>query len=146
MLLDPGDAESAIFEGREAAEALMIDRCIVERRTGETVTDPVTGVVGDAWARVYPTESDIAAGNDGKCKVQGRTAVAIEPSAAGHQFTIEQLMLHLPVSAKSQADDRVTIVAATIDPDLAGAEFRLTELARGTYRTADRWNVEMVTA
>lgn len=127
-------AEAVTLRGRLAAEALMIDTCLVERSIGE-VTDPVTGVVTDGWETVY----------EGACKVQGRTAQATVPEAGGHAFTVEQLMIHLPVSAQSRLDDRVTIQSAAMDPDLVGAMFRLTELARGTYRTADRWNVELVT-
>lgn len=127
-------ASSATMRGRRKAESLMIDSCLVERSVGE-VTDPLTGVVSDGWETVY----------EGVCKVQGRQAQASSPVAGGHVFTVEQLMIHLPVSAQSRLDDRVTIVTATMDPDLAGATFRLTELARGTYRTADRWNVEAVT-
>lgn len=127
-------AEGITLRGRLAAEALMIDTCLVERYTGE-VTDPLTGVVSEGWETVY----------EGVCKVQGRQAQASSPVAGGHVFTVEQLMIHLPVSAQSRLDDRVTIVTATMDPDLVGATFRLTELARGTYRTADRWNVEAVT-
>lgn len=127
-------AEAVTLRGRLAAEALMIDSCVVERSIGE-VTDPLTGVVTDGWETVY----------EGVCKVQGRQAQASSPVAGGHSYTVEQLMIHLPVSAQSRLDDRVTIVIATMDPDLVGATFRLTELARGTYRTADRWNVEAVT-
>lgn len=126
-------ASDLTLRGREAAEALMVDACVVERSVGE-VTDPVTGVVTDGWATIY----------EGACKVQSRSAVATEPMAGGHRFTIEQLMVHLPVSAESRLDDRVTVTSAVMDPDLVGLRFRLTELARGSYRTADRWNVELV--
>ncbi|MGP9490055.1 DUF6093 family protein [Glutamicibacter sp. AOP5-A2-7] len=134
MLLDPGLAEAAIREGRIAAESLMVDACVVERDTGQTTTDPVTGKVVKVFETTYT----------GKCKVQGRSAVAVEPSAGGHVFTVEQLQVHLPVSAQSMLDDRVTVTVATVDEDLVGLVLRLTELARGTYRTADRWNVEMI--
>lgn len=127
-------AAIATRRGRQRAEYLMSDSCLVERSVGE-VTDPVTGVVSEGWETVY----------EGVCKVQGRQAQASSPVAGGHAFTVEQLMIHLPVSAQSRLDDRVTIMTATMDPDLVGATFRLTELARGTYRTADRWNVEAVT-
>lgn len=127
-------AESITLRGRLAAEALMIDSCVVERSTGE-VTDPVTGVVSEGWETVY----------SGVCKVQGRQAQASTPDAGGHAFTVEQLMVHLPVSAQSLPGDRVTVLSSAMDPGLVGLKLRLTELARGTYRTADRWNVELVT-
>jgi len=128
------DAQAVTLRGRLAAEALMIDSCVVERSVGE-VTDPMTGVVTDGWETVY----------EGACKVQGRATQATAPEAGGHAFTIEQMMVHLPVSAKSQLDDRVTVTSAVMDADLVGLQFRLSDLARGSYRTADRWNVELVT-
>lgn len=128
------DAEAITLRGRAAAEALMRDTCVVERR-GEDVTDPVTAEVTESWEPVY----------SGACKMQGRTAQAAAPVAGGHVFTVEQLMIHLPVSAGSMVGDRATIVTSTMDPDLVGLQLRLTELARGSYRTADRWNVELVT-
>lgn len=128
------NAESITMRGRAAAESLMRDTCVVERR-GDDVTDPVTGEVTESWETLYA----------GACKVQGRTAQAANPVAGGHAFTVEQLMIHLPVSAGSMAGDRATVVTSNMDPDLVGLQLRLTELARGSYRTADRWNVELVT-
>lgn len=129
------NADSITLRGRQAAESLMLDACVIERDTGATVTDPVTGKVVKVFETIYA----------GKCKVQGRSAVSLNQSAGGHVFTVEQLMVHLPVSAQSQLDDRVTVTVAHLDADLVGLKLRLTELARGTYRTADRWNVELVT-
>lgn len=129
-------AELITLRGREAAESLMTDLCLIERQSTEEVTDPVTGTVTFPVVEVYA----------GKCKLQGRQAQASEPSAGGHVFTVEQLMVHLPVSALSLTGDRVTVLSSAMDPDLVGLKLRLTELARGTYRTADRWNVELVTA
>ena len=129
------DVLSALPELQEATESLMIDSCVVERRSGE-VTDPVTGVVSDAWVTLY----------EGKCKVQGRSAVASERIAAGLLKVGEQLQVHFPVGQGFQLDDRVTIVSATLNADLAGNQYRFTENARGSIRTADRWNVEYLTS
>lgn len=128
------DAQAITLRGREAAESLMRDTCVVERSLGE-VTDPVTGEVSDGWEQVYT----------GKCKVAGDKTQAANPQSGGHVFMVEQLMIHLPVSVQSQLDDRVTVTEALLDSDLVGLKFRLSELARGSYRTADRWNVELVT-
>ena len=134
MLLNPGDATALTLQGRAAAESLMIDSCVVERLTGKT-TDPVTGVVSDQWDQVYA----------GRCKVQGRLAASTSPLSGEHVFTVEQLMVHLPIAAQSQLDDRVTIMETELDSDLVGLKLRLKDLARGSFRTADRWNVELVT-
>ncbi len=118
---------------REQAESLMLDSCTVSR-PGPNVTDPVTGAVTPSLTPVY----------SGACKVQGATAQAANPEAGGHAYVIESLQLHFPVSSQLQIDDVATITASTMDPDLVGSTFRLVELARGTFRTADRWNVELV--
>lgn len=130
------DVLAALPDLQEAAESLMIDECILERQTGDSVTDPATGAVTEEWASIYA----------GKFKLTGRVAQATSPEAGGHDFTVEQLMVHLPVSTASATGDRVTILATTLDPLLVGLQLRLTELARGSIRTAYRWNVELVTA
>lgn len=129
------DILGALPEFQAAAESLMIDSCAVERSTGAQVTDPVTGVVTDEWLQVH----------SGRCKVQSRTAVAAEPVAGGHRFTLEQLAVHFPSGVNLQLDDRVTITSTTLDSSLVGLKFRLTELPRGSIRTANRWEVELVT-
>src|SRR6185312_14774068 len=114
----------------------MRDQCTAARPTGGLVTDPETGVDEPQLAHVYPTPEQIAAGNPGRCKVQTTVAQAASPDAGGHQFTVENLQLHFPVSAELRTGDQVTITESW-DPQLVGLVFRLVELARGTYRTAD---------
>lgn len=128
-------AQELTLRARVAAEELMRDTCTAARPTGGFVTDPETGVDTPASESVYA----------GRCKVQTTVAQAASPDAGGHQFTVENLQLHLPVSAELRTGDQVTITESW-DPQLVGLVFRLVELARGTYRTADRWNVELVTA
>lgn len=125
--------EAMTLRGRKRAERLMTDSCTASR-PGPNVTDPVTGAVTPSLTPVY----------SGACKVQGATAQAASPEAGGHAYVIESLQLHFPVSSQLQIDDIATITASTMDPDLVGASFRLVELARGSFRTADRWNVELV--
>jgi hypothetical protein len=129
-------AQAAALRGRRAAESLMLDACTVGRPTGVLVTDPETGVDTPELLEVY----------SGACKVQSAIAQAASPEAGGHAFTVEQLALHVPVSSALKTGDVVTITAAAMDPDLVGLKFRLVELARGSLRTADRWNVELGTA
>lgn len=129
----PVSAESLTLQGRAVAESLMADSCTVQR-PGPELTDPDTGVVTPGLVEVYA----------GACKVQGATAQAASPEAGGHAFVVESLQLHFPVSSALRIDDVVTIDSSPMDPDLVGLKFRLVELARGTFRTADRWNVELV--
>ena len=128
-------AADLVLRGRAAAEALMVDECTAARPTGALVTDPGTGVDSPVSSVVY----------SGRCKVQSATAQAASPEAGGHAFTVEQLRLDFPASSSLRTGDVATITASELDPDLVGLAFRLVELARGTFRTADRWNVELVT-
>lgn len=125
--------EAMTRRGRRRAARLMIATGVAHR-PGPELTDPDTGVVTPGLVEVYA----------GACKVQGATAQAASPEAGGHAFVVESLQLHFPVSSQLKIDDVVTITASPMDPDLVGLKFRLVELARGTFRTADRWNVELV--
>ena len=129
------DPVSDIAEARADTESLMLDTCTVRRPTGALVTDPETGVDTPEMTPVY----------SGKCRVQSLTAQAATPVAGGHMNTVERLGLHLPVSSALRTGD-VAKLDTSVDPDLVGLEVRLVELARGSFRTADRWNVELVTS
>lgn len=118
---------------QEQAESLMLSTATAHR-PGQETTDPETGETTPGLTEVY----------SGRCKVQGATAQAASPETGGHAYVIESLQLHFPVSSQLFIDDVVTVTASPMDPDLVGLRFRLVELARGTYRTADRWNVELV--
>lgn len=120
---------------RAEAEALMTTTCTVGRSTGAFVTDPNTGV---DTPEVRPVVVR------GICKVQAATPQAASPEAGGAVYTVERLQVHLPIGDPVQAGDAVTIVANPMDPRLEGLVFRLTELVRGTYRTAQRWDTELI--
>lgn len=125
---------------RAAAEAIMPNLCTA-RRPGAEFTDP-DGVVVTPLVDVYT----------GPCKVQTTVAQAGSPVAGGHKYTVENLQLHFPARASLRTGDVVEVTQAVDietglpDLDIQGKVFRLVELARGTWRTADRWNVELVTA
>lgn len=127
-------AFDATMDGRVEAEAIMYDTCITSR-PGEPFTD-ADGIVITPLVEVYA----------GKCKVQTTVAQAASPVAGGHVFTVENLQLHVPVMTSLNTGDTATVTASLLDPSLVGLTFRLVELARGSQRTAARWNVELVTA
>lgn len=118
---------------RAEAESLMTDAGVTHR-PGEGVTDPETGVFAPGLTEVYA----------GKCKLQGAKAMANEPEAGGHRFMIENLQLHFPIGSDLRANDVHTLTDSVLDPTNVGLKFRLTEQDRGTFRTAERWNVELV--
>ena len=126
-------AAEVVLAGRAEAEALMLTGVVVSR-PGAPVTD-ADGAVVTPLAEVFT----------GFCKVQTTVAQATSPVAGGHSFMVENLQLHFPVLSSLRVDDVAIVVSSAMDPDLVGLSFRIIEAARGTYRTADRWNVELVT-
>lgn len=127
-------AFDATMRGRVAAEAIMFNECVVSR-PGVPFTDD-DGIVSTPLVEVFT----------GPCKVQTTVAQAASPVAGGHAFTVENLQLHVPALTVLQTGDTAMIMTAGLDPSLVGLIFRLVELARGSQRTAARWNVELVTA
>ena len=119
---------------REQAESLMFETAVASR-PGEPFTDE-DGVVITPSSVVY----------EGRCKLQTTVAQAASPVSAGHQFMVENLQLHFPVGAPVQTGDWAKLTASQLDDSNVGNAFRLVELARGSQRTAARWNVELVTA
>lgn len=122
------------LRGRKAAEAIMFESCIASRPGGSFTNED--GVVITPSSFVY----------EGKCKLQTTVAQAANPVSVGHQFTVENLQLHFPVGTPVQTGDSVRLTASQLDDSNVGNVFRLVELARGSQRTAARWNVELVTA
>lgn len=128
---------SALTRGRAAAEALMVDACVVTRVTG-TTTDPDTGEVTATVATVYT----------GKCRMQQQASIA-RPDDVGEAYVLQQpFVLQLPMvgSEGVQAGDRVQITAS-VDADLTGARrWWVRGLAHKTHATARRLGLEEVTS
>lgn len=129
------DILAALPALRVQAESLMIDSCTVERPGG---------LVTDAEGNVAPVLTPVYAG---RCKVQKTATQAANPSAGGHQFTLQDSRVDFPVGAGPLAvDDVVTLTAAALDPQLVGRLFRVTELFHKSYATAQRTTVSEVVA
>jgi hypothetical protein len=126
---------TVIARGRAAAEAGMVDTCII-RRPGVDVTDPFTGEVTPQLTDVY----------QGKCRIQQRRSQAREEDAGEAYILVQAVELQLPVSLTGlQVDDQVTVTASR-DPDLVGRLFRVHDLAYKTDATARRPQVEEITS
>jgi hypothetical protein len=125
-----------VLRGRLKAESLMLDSCTIGRQSG-VFTDPDTGQVVPTFTTVY----------DGKCKVQATATQAANPTAGGHQFTVQDTRLDLPVSAGPVAvDDTVTLNSAVLDSQLAGRVYRIVEVFHKSMATAQRTRVSEVVA
>jgi hypothetical protein len=133
VVLNPGPA---LLRGRAAAEALMVDACTIQHRTGQT-TDGELGRVTPTYATVYT----------GKCKIQ-RAAAAVSPTDVGQaSLLVGQLEVHVPASVTGVVgDDRVTITASVLDPALVGAVYTVRGIPEKTFLTARRLAVIEVTS
>ncbi|GHJ11212.1 hypothetical protein TPA0907_55790 [Micromonospora humidisoli] len=127
---------SALARGRRAAERLMVDRCVVRRRTGDTSDDD--GNITPTWQTVYPPPD-----GSGRCRLRQPTAMP-RPDEAGEAVALMlRRELQLPISAVGvQADDVVTMTASRHDPDAAGRTFVVVGLHHASQATMRRLQVE----
>jgi hypothetical protein len=137
---------TALAAGRAAAEAIMLDACVITRPTGAPGTvDRVTGERDPAPVEtVYPLP-DAEAPADGRCKVQTFEPYESNRDSGGHVYTEQRYSLHIPVSVTGiRVGDRVQITAAVSDPQLVGRTYRIAGLHHKTYATAQRLPMEEV--
>lgn len=129
-------AESAVLQGRAAAEALMVDACTIIRVTGQPgELDPDTGIRDPApTATVY----------SGKCRVQTYEAHESTPDSAEHVYTVQRYAIHLPVAADVQVDDQIVVTASVLDTGLVGRSYRVVGLLHKTFATANRVAVDEI--
>jgi hypothetical protein len=131
------NAGPALARGRAAAESLMVDTCLIRRRTS-MATDDLTGQVTPTYQTVY----------SGKCKVQQSSRGMGHRRDVGEESTVLLRMeVHLPVAGTTglAEGDEVTITAATNDAELLTKTFRVHDLEHKTFATARRLMVTEVT-
>ncbi|MEU4399777.1 DUF6093 family protein [Micromonospora orduensis] len=129
-------AAAVLVRGRAAAEALMVDACVIRRDAGTTY-DPDTGYPTESTSEVYV----------GKCRVQQQSASAGDRDVGEAALLLLRLEVQLPMSVVGvRVDDVVEVTASVHDPDLPGRRFRVRELAHKTHATARRLGVEEVTS
>lgn len=103
---------------RAQAESLMQDTCRIDRQrvdeNGDPVRDmdPVTLELTEVWDEVH----------SGPCRAQRRDVSSSPEQVAGEfEFEVSPLEMQLPIAAVGiKRMDRVTITAATFDPELVG--------------------------
>ena len=127
-----------LLQGRQRAEALMLDSCTVRRDTGEKTTDPVTYGEVPVYAPIY-------AGL--KCKLKAATTQANAVQVPGQTVVLSGMQLHVPMSTLGiLTNDLVTI--DTVDPvsgdaDMVGKVLRITGPFMASAATARRFSVEV---
>jgi len=129
--------ESALARGRAAAEALMVDQCVVEEVTGAT-TDPDSGEVTDTVEQVYA----------GKCRVQQAAPSASDQRVGEADLLMLTRVLQLPVmtSAGVRAGHLVRITACVSDPDLVGRRFVVRAEFAKSHATSRRLGISEATS
>jgi hypothetical protein len=132
--------ESALDQGRAAAESRMLDKAEIRYKTGATTTDPVTGSETAVYAVRFTT----------KCRVKSTRTYGVQNQEVGGRTarTVTR-ELHIPVdSAEVQPGDLavMTAVHPTTDPTLLNAELTISGPAPGSQTTARRLEITEVTS
>lgn len=131
-------AASVLARGRAAAAAIMVDTCLVRRKTGD-ITDDLTGQTSPTYATIY----------FGPCRVQtaGGGAMGVRADAGEISLIVLRMELQLPVATSTNVrrGDEASITVSTNDADLPGRTFRIRDLMHKTHATARRLQLEEVT-
>lgn len=108
----------------------MVETCTVVRKTGETVG--AGGVITPITTTVYT----------GKCRIMVRTRERLGGSYTdvGEELRVlSRLELQVPISAPELFEaDKVTITAATYDPQLVGRLYTVRDVMHKSYLTSRR--------
>jgi hypothetical protein len=136
-------ALSAITQGRQSAEAGMLDDCRITRGGGATTIDPATGLpVTTSPTTVYGGTGDHT---QDRCKLQTTDLKPSYESSGEHAYTLTRMELHIPVGAGPvKPGDDVEITASALDARNVGRKFRISAGFSKTYATAQRLPVEEV--
>lgn len=128
--------DSVLARGRAAAEAGMVDTCIVEAKTG-TTTDRQTGDATTTYATVY----------SGKCQLKKGDALGERTTAGEGQVVILRPTLKLPIEGSEAVarGHRVTMTSCVHDPDTVGRQYTIRDEANQSAVTARRLILEEVT-
>lgn len=121
-----------VARAQRAAEALMLDACVITR-AGDPVT--VDGTVTVPTVTVY----------EGRCKLQTHRPSPTNPEAVDHSWSLVPVELHLPVTGTGdvRANDLVEITAA-VDAANVGRRLRIRGGDRKSLQSAFRPMVEEV--
>jgi len=129
--------EGAVARGRALAERLMVESCVIKRRTGETTG--AGGVITPTYGADLYT---------GRCRVQVTYKRPGEGVNVGEAYLVlERHEVQLPVSVTGLAEgDQITITASVLDPDLVGRVYVVHDVLRKSHLTSRRVTVIEVTS
>jgi hypothetical protein len=134
--------EQGLNEGRELAESLMVDTCLITKAgAGDPVFDKDTGQYTDpARVTVY----------EGKCRIQIASARDSSSRTAGggeRDVTTQEPELHLPIDGTDgvSVDQVAEITTAAHDASMVGRQFTIVARHEKSLATARRLRVIEVT-
>lgn len=126
-------AESAILDGRRAAEDLMIDTGRIRRVTG-TATN-LDGTTSTTYVDVYT----------GKCRIQTTDPYESRPEAGEHSFTVVRSVLQVPMSVTGvETGDIFDLLTSQLDPDLVNRIWRVAGPSGKSHQTMRRFFIAEV--
>jgi hypothetical protein len=126
--------ESAIARGRAAAENLMVDACVITRKTGETTSG---GVITPTLTTLYT----------GKCRVQVKSEAGAGQNVGEAFRVVERHEVQLPMTVTGlQEGDSIQVTASALDPDLVGRVYVVRDVLRKSHLTSRRVTVTEVTS
>ena len=131
-------AETAVLQGRAAAESLMVDECTI---TGDPVTktwDEET----DTYVETPTTKYT------GICELKSENVQAAVQGTQGQLLVVQSLVLKLPVDTSTNVEpgDVATLTACRFDAQLVGVPLRVGAFHHQSFATARRLPVTEVTS
>lgn len=126
----------ALTLGRSAAESLMVDYGRAERPTGRDY-DPTQQAEVDTYEPLFSS----------RCKIGGGQLGVLTEEAGGRTVTTARLRVDLPVETEPLEVGDVWVMTE-VSPEstsVVGRRYRVTKPVDGTFRTARRYDVEVVT-
>lgn len=131
------DLDRIVADARVAAEALMSDRCVITRTSGEPVYDPAT----DTYTE--PESIEVYAG---PCRVRvGQLAADRQPVAGDGKFVLTATGVSIPAHVTGvEKGDYLTVAEARYVPSLVGVRLRVVTVQRASQASAWRLTCEEV--
>lgn len=126
--------QSAVADGRAAAQALMDSVVRIRRRTGQT-RDPESGTMVPTWATVY----------EGPGRIRFSQADPRDTDAAGQRIAEQTPVVVLPIAGSGgiRVDDEGEVLSNPPDPAVVGLRFRVAGVHAQTHSTSRRLPVEV---
>ncbi len=115
--------------GRAAAEQLLRDACLIERKDGPPVLNTLTGQNVQEWVTVYT----------GRCRVK-TVGQGSESEYGEREVTLHRYAISLPwdTTAAVRREDRLTVTACGDDPQLVGRQLEVIDVAYSGTATVRR--------